>query len=175
MEQLSSRTSKRISKPTDKAKHSYDKGVKKLFSLFTLFSLVCSSTISKMSKLSPISNAQRAVLHTERLNILHDGSINKIHEVYASMTGTDNGVYTLKEMVKQDDRAEFISVMLTEVQDHESRAHWTLMSRNSMPEEAKTIMSIWSFKMKRFSDGRIMKHKARLCARGGMQTWGENY
>jgi len=128
-----------------------------------------------MSKLSPISNAQRAVLHTERLDILHDGSINKIYEVYASMKGTDNGVYTLTEMVKQDDRADFISAMLTEVQDHESRAHWTLMSRNSMPEGAKTIMSIWSFKRKRFPDGRIMKHKARLCAHGGMQTWGENY
>ena len=39
----------------------------------------------------------------------------------------------------------------------------------------KTIMSIWSFKRKRFPDGSLNKHKARLCAHGGMQTWGQNY
>ena len=36
-------------------------------------------------------------------------------------------------------------------------------------------MAIWSFKRKRFPDGRLNKHKARLCAHGGMQTWGVNY
>ena len=36
-------------------------------------------------------------------------------------------------------------------------------------------MSIWSFKRKRYPDGTLNKHKARLCAHGGMQTWGTNY
>ena len=36
-------------------------------------------------------------------------------------------------------------------------------------------MEIWSFKRKRFPDGRIMKHKSRLCAHGGMQQWGIDY
>jgi len=44
-----------------------------------------------------------------------------------------------------------------------------------MPEDTKTIMSIWSFKRKRYPDGTLNKHKARLCAHGGMQTWGQNY
>ena len=44
-----------------------------------------------------------------------------------------------------------------------------------MPEGTKTILAIWSFKRKRFPDGRVNKHKARLCAHGGMQTWGVNY
>jgi hypothetical protein len=39
----------------------------------------------------------------------------------------------------------------------------------------KPIMSIWSFKCKQYPDGTLNKHKARLCAHGGMQTWGENY
>jgi len=34
---------------------------------------------------------------------------------------------------------------------------------------------IWSFKRKRRPDGSLLKHKARLCAHGGMQTWGDNY
>jgi hypothetical protein len=36
-------------------------------------------------------------------------------------------------------------------------------------------MSIWSFKRKRYPDGTLNKHKAKLCAHDGMQTWGQNY
>ena len=34
---------------------------------------------------------------------------------------------------------------------------------------------IWSFKQKRFSDGSLNKHKACLCAHGGMQQWGVHF
>ena len=50
-----------------------------------------------------------------------------------------------------------------------------MVERASMPRGAKTIRAIWSFKRKRFPDGRLNKHKARICAHGGMQQWGENY
>ena len=36
-------------------------------------------------------------------------------------------------------------------------------------------MAIWSFKRKRYPDGTLNKHKARLCAHGGQQQWGINY
>ena len=36
-------------------------------------------------------------------------------------------------------------------------------------------MVIWSFKRKRYPDGKLNKHKARLCAHGGQQKWGINY
>ena len=39
----------------------------------------------------------------------------------------------------------------------------------------KTIMAIWSFKRKRFLDGRMKKYKGRLCAHGGQQEYGVNY
>ena len=65
--------------------------------------------------------------------------------------------------------------MVKEIEDHSSREHWELMPRNGMPYGTKTIWSIWSFKRKRHPDGTLNKHKARLCAHGGMQVWGENY
>ena len=86
------------------------------------------------------------------------------------MTGTDNGVYNLKEMLKQNDRLQFVEAMLTEIDEHEKGNHWTMIERDKVPDNIKTIMSIWSFKRKRFPDGRIMKYKARLCTHGGMQT-----
>ncbi len=65
--------------------------------------------------------------------------------------------------------------MVNEVDDHEKWDHWTCMRRSDMPANTKTIMSIWSFKHKWFPDGTLNNHEARLCAHGGMQTWGTNY
>ena len=36
-------------------------------------------------------------------------------------------------------------------------------------------MAIWSFKRKRYPDGTLNKHKARLCAYGIQQQWGIKY
>ena len=47
--------------------------------------------------------------------------------------------------------------------------------RSTFPEGAKAKQATWSFKQKRFTDGRLNKHKARLCAHIGMQQWGKNY
>ena len=85
--------------------------------------------------------------------------------------------------MNQDDKTEFIAAMLKEIDNHESRDHWTLMRRKDIPPEclnlttgkADIIMSIWSFKRKRFPDGQLMKYKARLCAHGGMQRLGVKY
>ncbi len=65
--------------------------------------------------------------------------------------------------------------MENELEDRETHKHWTLMLHNNMPLGAKTTMAIWSFKRKRFLDGLLNKHKARLCAHGGQQTWGQDY
>eukprot|EP00957_Ditylum_brightwellii_P128643 9813476-Ditylum_brightwellii.AAC.1 len=62
--------------------------------------------------------------------------------------------------------------MLKEIEVHEGREYWTLMRHDNVPMEkwvngkVKTILSIWSFKRKRFPSGELTKHKARLCAHG---------
>ena len=65
--------------------------------------------------------------------------------------------------------------MLVETAVHEKRKHWTAVLRKDMPAGSKIILSIWSFKRKRIPDGTISKYKARLCAHGGMQSWGVDY
>jgi len=62
--------------------------------------------------------------------------------------------------------------MNKEIYDHESRGHWDIVRRSTIPPGMKTIQAIWSFKRKRYPDGTLNKHKARLCAHGGMQQWG---
>lgn len=87
----------------------------------------------------------------------------------------NNECYTFKEMLSQPDRKEFLEAMLKETAEHESREHWTVVLRSTMLTDVKPIQAIWSFKRKRFPDGSLNKHKARLCAHGGMQQWGINY
>ncbi len=77
--------------------------------------------------------------------------------------------------MQQSDYHNFIKAMVHEVEDHETQKHWTLAKRCDLQPGTKTIMSIWSFKRKRYPDGMLNKHKACLCAHGGMQTWGQNY
>ena len=78
-------------------------------------------------------------------------------------------------MLKQEDASSFVAAMVKEVKDHESQGHWEFIPRSQKPSGVKTILAIWSFKRKRFPDGCLNKHKACLCAHGGMQTWGVNY
>ena len=78
-------------------------------------------------------------------------------------------------MLKQPDAADFIHTMIKEADDHESRDHWDVVPRWEKPPDVKAIWAIWAFKQKRFPDGCINKHKARLCAHGGMQQYGVNY
>jgi hypothetical protein len=56
----------------------------------------------------------------------------------------------------------FVWVQFTRIRQTEIRNH-------------KPIRAIWSFKHKRAPNGRIIKHKARLCAHGGMQVHGEHF
>ena len=78
-------------------------------------------------------------------------------------------------MLKQPDAAEFVKAMMKEADDHETKNQWEVIPRWQKPPNVKTILAIWSFKRKRFPDGRINKWKARLCAHGGMQEFGVNY
>ena len=150
---------------------------KRLFSLFVAFSTIVTGTAetSKSMIKSPKSALQKLVLHTQRVNTHFDNTVNEFHHAALMVSAGDNDTYTLKDVFKQDDVSHFVTAMVKEVLDHESRDHWTIMPRYEMPKDIKTIMAIWSFKRKRYPDGRILKYKARLCAHGGMQQWGVNY
>ena len=45
---------------------------------------------------------------------------------------SNNECFTFKEMMKQDDAADFIEAMKVEVKAHEDRGHWEVVKRTSM-------------------------------------------
>ena len=77
--------------------------------------------------------------------------------------------------MKQYVKLALVEAMKKEISDHESRGHWTVIERKSLPANVKPIKAIWSIKRKRKLDGELLKHKARICAHGGMQQWGDKY
>ena len=106
------------------------------------------------------------------VNQRFDGNLNYILPFALAIKSVSNDIFTLNEMLKQDNVPNFVKVMQVEVEDHESWRHWTLMNRSEIPAGSKIILAIWSIKRNHSPDGRLVKHKDRLCAHGGMQRWG---
>ena len=104
-----------------------------------------------------------------------DGTINYMNPIYQVFAAkADNETYTFSDMKRQKDYRDFIKAMEVEIADHTNRKHWVVRMRSEC-NFPKTILAVWSFKRKRFPDGSLNKHKARLCAHGGMQQWGIHY
>ena len=131
----------------------------------------------------------RVIEYEDYLDNNFDGtrnSTNPLAQIYMT-SKANNEVYTLKEMLKQPDRMEFLKAMKEEVQSLFDEQIWKLVPRDEMTQyydsqrsEGKTIqreqiMMIWSFKRKRHPDGSFNKCKARLCCHGGQQQYGVNY
>ena len=143
----------------------------------SLFSMIClvSTALVTPHVSHPNSIFNQTFNHWEKVNQHFDGTLNDFHPLAFVSTATDNESYTVKQMLQQEDAPSFIEAMKKEVEDHEKREHWEIVPRSTMTSGKKTIMMVWSFKRKRYPDGRINKHKARLCAHGGMQQWGIDY
>ena len=73
------------------------------------------------------------------------------------------------------DKEEFLQAMKKEINDLTEDNVWRLELKKNIPPQAKLIRLIWSFKRKRNPIGELLKHKARLCVHGGMQTKGVDY
>jgi hypothetical protein len=88
---------------------------------------------------------------------------------------SNNKVFTYTKVLQQPDAAQFVDAMKKEIEDHESCNRWEIVPCSTIPKGMKTIQAIWSVKRKRFPNRSLNKHKARLCAHGGMQQWGVSY
>ena len=152
-----------------------------LFGMFCTIAVHTSSTLSttmrapmKSTRDATSSMLSKTVESFHKVNTLYDGTLN-CFSTAAMAAVSSNEVFTFKQAMNEDDGMEFVKAMVKEIKSHEDNEHWTMIERSKMPLGTKTIMSIWTFKRKRFPSGILNKHKARICAHGGMQTWGQNY
>ena len=157
--QLTRRKSSRMMQPSVKVWQSEDKTVKKMYGLVT-----------KEDGLMMNSNKENSFMvmltHCGNMKTLFDSTINEYNAVIFNVLTTNNDVYTLRQMLKLQDIKEFVIAMQREIQDHQVRDHWELFLQKNQTKGAKKILSVWAFKVKRYPDGRILKHKATYTAVG---------
>jgi hypothetical protein len=106
---------------------------------------------------------------------LEDGTQNEQHAMAFAAQVADTETFHYGDAMKQPDKALFMKAMIKEVKDLFDSNVFELKKRSEKTSGQKPIKSIWSFKRKRAPDGTYLKHKARLCAHGGMQIPGEHF
>ena len=111
--------------------------------------------------INPVLMVHQAVYHAQRVNTHFDGPVNQIHHAVMTVIAGDDDTYTLREKFWQDDVDQFVQAMVKEVNDHEFRDHWTILPWSAIPKGIKRILSVWSFKWKKYPDGRTIKYKAQ--------------
>jgi hypothetical protein len=141
-----------------------------LFSSFCVVGaeLTCGAH-SLQDNVTSSSKFSNAIDSYHRVNLLCDGTINCFSTLALSGTAS-NETFTYKQALQEADYHKFVKAMIHEVDNNKSQTHWTLIKCCELPLGTKTIMSIWSFKRKQYPDGSLNKHKACLCAHGGMQN-----
>ena len=146
-----------------------------VFGLLAMFALTSNFTMPNHTNTPAATFTEAAMNRFHEVNELYDGTLNTVHHMLYSSDISSNECFTFHQAMKQDDKLQFVEAMEKEIGDHESRNHWSIVHRDTLPSNAKPIKAIWSFKRKRKPDGELLKHKARLCAHGGMQQWGDSY
>ena len=82
----------------------------------------------------------------------------------------------MHEALKAPDRDQFIEAMKREVEDHEKRNHWEVVSKDDIPQGTKILPAVWAMRRKRrIATGEIYKWKARLNVHGGKQIKGVHF
>ena len=145
---------------------------------FVLFSMFALATNTRMPnhQINPDATYTKQVLNRfHEVNELYDGILNEVHHLMYSTNITTNKYFTFRNAMKQEDKMSFVDAMKKEILDHKNSKHSSIVHCNTLPNKSLPIKSIWSFKRKQKPDGELMKHKARMCAHGGMQQWGNSY
>ena len=91
----------------------------------------------------------------EEINEHYDGTVNNMHFFSYLTEISSNEVFPFQQAMKQDDRLDFVAAMEKEIDDHESRGHWHIVHRSTLPDNAKPIKRLSGvlnkIKFRRFS------------------------
>ncbi len=68
--------------------------------------------------------------------------LNNIHHMILAASKLNNECYTFRDVLKEDDAAEFIKTMKVETEAHEKQGHWEITKRSCLPAGTKTIQAI---------------------------------
>ena len=98
--------------------------------------------------------------------------VDGVHPLGMAAKGSDLDTLTYHEAMACSDANKFREAMAVEIKELEGRHTWNIVPR---PANVNILPGTWSFKRKRYPDGRIRKYKARYCVRGDKQLPGVDF
>jgi hypothetical protein len=92
---------------------------------------------------------------------------------HAEMMGD---IMYLNQALRQPDAKEFVTAVVREINGHVDNNNWVLVPRDTVPEDAQIIPSVWLMQRKRdLTTNDVKSHKAWLNLHGDKQVYGMNY
>jgi hypothetical protein len=93
--------------------------------------------------------------------------------LHAKMMGD---IMYLNQALRQPDAKEFVTAVVKEINGHVENKNWELVPRDTVPEDAQIVPSVWLMRRKQdLTTNDVKSHKARLNLHGGKQIYGMNY
>lgn len=74
-------------------------------------------------------------------------------------------------MFKTEDRDQFVASHKTEIEGLQKFDVMDIEHISSLPQGARLLSSIWSYRRKRLPNGIFLKYKSRLCLNGREQAF----
>ncbi|XP_037810037.1 uncharacterized mitochondrial protein AtMg00820-like [Lucilia sericata] len=123
------------------------------------------SNTSESNDVELITDPQVNLRRSNRSNlgVLPKRYVNLIQNVEPS---------TYKQAIECNEKEKWVEAMNEEMKSLENNKTWKVVP---LPEGRKAIGCKWIYKIKRGSDGEILKYKARLVAQGFSQKYGVDY
>jgi hypothetical protein len=114
--------------------------VTKVVTLLSIFSFVSNISNLPSYNISPMATlAEKMVSCFHEVNELYDSTLNAIHSYAFSAVAIDmsnNEVFTYTKAMQQPNSVQFIEAMTKEIYNHESRNHWEIVCRSTIPPRA---------------------------------------
>ena len=108
------------------------------------------------------------------LSKLDDGTINDMHP-WALAASANPNILTHREAKKADDWKHFQEAMKEEIERMIKNKLFKLTARSTVPMGQRILRAVWSHRRKTTPDGKIYRHRSRMCVDGSQQQHGIDY
>ena len=107
------------------------------------------------------------LIHHEERAKSYPENLPNLTNPLASNIEAGNDKFIFKEANNKPEGLDFVGATRKKIGAHEIDKYWNLVRRRELNRK-NTIITIWSFNRNKALYGRLIKHKPRLCAHGGM-------
>ena len=116
------------------------------FGLFLLVALATNVVVPQHQTEQNATFTQQVMNRFHEVNEMYGGILNEVHYLLYATDISSNNSFMFRNAMKQGDKLAFVDAMEKEIINHEKGGHWLIVHHNTLPNKARLIKAIWSFK-----------------------------